>query len=303
MIETRRLSRRFGGLLAVDRLDIEVKRGECLGFLGPNGAGKTTTVRMLCGLLAPSSGGAVVAGFDVVADAQEVRRRVGLLTETPGMYDRLSARRNLSLFAALHGVSDIDARVQKYLEMLDLWDRRDDPVGSFSKGMRQKLAIGRALIHEPPILFLDEPTSGLDPEAARRIRTLIGELKAAGRTLFVCTHNLTEAEQLCDRVALFRSRLLAVDTPPGLRERTYGREVEIRLQGATDAHVALLQALPFAPEVARSGDRLVVRTRDPDTNNPILIQTLVSAGARVQYVTEIQQSLERIYLEILGNPS
>ncbi len=190
MIQTRRLTRRFGDLCAVDRLDLDVAPGEVLGFLGPNGAGKTTTVRMLTGLIAPTSGTATVAGHSIIDAPDAVRRSVGILTETPGMYDRLTARRNLEIFASLYGVADVAGQVEKYLRLLSLWDRRDDPAGSFSKGMRQKLAICRALLHEPPLIFLDEPTSALDPAAAKQVRAFIRELSGQGRTIFICTHNL-----------------------------------------------------------------------------------------------------------------
>ncbi|MCK6504680.1 ABC transporter ATP-binding protein [Myxococcota bacterium] len=300
MIETRRLTRRFGELLAVDRLDLDVARGECLGFLGPNGAGKTTTVRMLCALIAPSEGSARVAGHDVVREADQVRRKVGILTETPGLYDRLSARRNLELFGELYGVDDVAGQVRRYLALLGLWERRDDPAGTFSKGMRQKLAICRALLHEPPILFLDEPTSALDPEAARLVRDFVGELKSQGRTIFLCTHNLEEADQLCDRVALFRNRLLVVDTAASLRHQTYGRQVEVRLRELRPEHDAAVRALGLPVELAAVGATLRLRADDPDAITPAVVRALVLAGAEVQAVTPIEHSLERVYLEIMG---
>ena len=300
MIETRRLSRRFGDLLAVDRLDLTVDRGECLGFLGPNGAGKTTTVRMLCALIAPSEGSARVAGHDVVREADQVRRKVGILTETPGLYDRLSARRNLEIFAELYGVDDVAGQVRRYLSLLELWDRRDDPAGSLSKGMRQKLAICRALLHEPPILFLDEPTSALDPQAARLVRDFVAELKAQGRTIFLCTHNLEEADRLCDRIALFRNRLLVVDTAASLRDRTYGRQVEIRLRQVLPAHEQAVRALGLPLELAVEGQGLRFRAEDPAAMTPAVVRALVLAGAEVQAVSEVEHSLERVYLEIMG---
>ena len=174
-IETLGLTRRFDGRVAVDELTVTVAAGSVFGFLGPNGAGKTTTVRMLAGLIQPTSGDAVVAGHRVTADADALRGAVGILTETPGLYDRLSARQNLRYFARLYDltVAQADDEVARYLRLLGLWDRRDDPVGTFSKGMRQKLAIARALLHDPAVVFLDEPTAGLDPEAARVVREFI----------------------------------------------------------------------------------------------------------------------------------
>ena len=184
---------------AVDGLSLEVKQGEVFGFLGPNGAGKTTTVRLLVCLIGPTAGRAWVNGLEVGVADRAIRGQVGILTESPGLYERLSARRNLEIFADLYGVKDVKGQAEKYLRLLGLWDRRETEAGTFSKGMRQKLAIARALLHEPPILFLDEPTSGLDPEAAKTVRDFIETLRGQGRTIFMCTHNLDEAERLCDR--------------------------------------------------------------------------------------------------------
>ena len=209
MIRTEALTKQFPGsqkgtaIMAVDGLTLEIKEGEAFGFLGPNGAGKTTTVRMLTCLIGPTSGRATVNGLEVGRDDTAIREQVGILTESPGMYDRLSAEKNLTIFAKLYGVKDIQGQVQKYLRLLGLWERRADEVGSFSKGMRQKLAIARALLHEPKVLFLDEPTSGLDPEAAKLVRDFIAELKTEGRTIFLCTHNLDEADRLCERIGIF----------------------------------------------------------------------------------------------------
>jgi len=187
-------------IVAVDSLSLSVKEGEAFGFLGPNGAGKTTTVRMLTGLIAPTRGRASVNGLELGKENRAIRKCVGILTESPGMYERLSAEKNLSIFASLYDVEDVPGQARKFLQMLGLWGRRQDPVGSFSKGMRQKLAIARALLHDPKVLFMDEPTSGLDPEAAKMVRDFIESLKARGRTIFICTHNLDEADRLCDRI-------------------------------------------------------------------------------------------------------
>ncbi|MEK7324362.1 MAG: ABC transporter ATP-binding protein, partial [Chloroflexota bacterium] len=219
MIQTEGLTKRFPApkngqpIVAVEGLDLTVQEGEVFGFLGPNGAGKTTTVRMLTSLIGPTSGRAVINGLEVGKDDGAIRQCVGILTETPGMYDRLSAEKNLTIFANLYGVKDAPGQVQRYLRMLGLWERRHDEAGSFSKGMRQKLAIARALLHEPKLVFLDEPTSGLDPEAAKLVRDFIAELKAEGRTIFMCTHNLDEAERLCGRIGIFKTRLITVDSP------------------------------------------------------------------------------------------
>jgi ABC-2 type transport system ATP-binding protein len=210
--------RRHAATVAVEDLTLEVKRGEVFGFLGPNGAGKTTTVRMLCALIAPTAGEAWVAGHKIGQEDAAIRASVGILTETPGLYDKLDAVTNLSFFAKLYDVGDPSRQVAQYLQMLGLWERRHEPVARFSKGMRQKLANARALLHEPPLLFLDEPTSGLDPEAARVVRDFIEELRGQGRTIFICTHNLDEADRLCDRIGVIQRRLIRVDTPARLRQ-------------------------------------------------------------------------------------
>ena len=217
MIHVENLTKRFKETLAVDSLSLDVSEGEVFGFLGPNGAGKTTTVRMLTSLIAPTSGTATVGGFALGKQDTNIRRAVGVLTETPGMYDNLSAEYNLRIFAELYEVENVPEQIEKYLKMLGLWERRFDAAGTFSKGMKQKLAIARALLHEPRILFLDEPTAGLDPEGAHLVREFIAELKKEGRTIFLCTHNLDEADHLCDRVGVFKTRLLVVDTPTRLR--------------------------------------------------------------------------------------
>src|SRR5579859_6829011 len=224
-IETNTLTRAFGSLMAVDDLTLAIPEGTVFGFLGPNGAGKTTTVRLLTALIAPTRGSAVVAGHRLGEHNEAIRQAVGILTETPGLYDRLSAWQNLLFFAQMYDLTAERAasQVERYLHLLDLWERRDDKVGGFSKGMRQKLAIARALLHEPKIIFLDEPTSGLDPEAARTVRDFVKDLRAEGHTIFLTTHNLPEADELCDMIGVFRTTLVRVDTPSNLRSSLFGR--------------------------------------------------------------------------------
>lgn len=286
-------------LVAVDDLSLEVESGEVFGFLGPNGAGKTTTVRMLTGLIRPSSGSAQVAGFELGEDDTNIRRNVGILTESPGMYERLTAEKNLTIFANLYDVPDIEKSVNKYLSMLDLWERRHDAVGSFSKGMRQKLAVARALIHEPQILFLDEPTTGLDPEASKTVRDFVEELKNEGRTIFMTTHNLDEAERLCDRVGIFQQRLLTVDSPSNLREKMFGRKVVFHLSEVKPEWIDLVTNIAGAGNVEAVDNKLVISLQDPEASNPEIIKALVMAGAQLQFVGEIRHSLEQIYLEMV----
>jgi ABC-2 type transport system ATP-binding protein len=305
MIRTENLTKTFilrknqAPIQAVQDLTLEVKEGEVFGFLGPNGAGKTTTVRMLAALIRPTSGRAFINNLQIGRDDTQIRRSIGILTETPGMYERLSAEKNLSIYANLYDVEDVNGQVEKYLRMLGLWNRRMDEVGSFSKGMRQKLAIARALLHEPRVLFLDEPTSGLDPEAAKLVRDFIEELKSEGRTIFLCTHNLDEADRLCDRIGIFKSRLIAVDTPENLRQRLFGRRVVFHLRRLNPEWAEVLRRFDFVKEIFSVDNRLVVRLDDPEEHNPLLIRALVECGADLQFVGEIRHSLEDIYLQTL----
>ena len=298
---------------AVDGLSLEVKQGEVFGFLGPNGAGKTTTVRMLTCLIGPSAGRAWVNGLEVGKADLAIQSQVGILTESPGLYDRLSAQYNLEFFADMYGVKDVKGQVEKYLRLLDLWDRRDSEAGTFSKGMKQKLAIARALLHEPPVVFMDEPTSALDPEAAKTVRDFIETLRGQGRTIFLCTHNLDEAERLCERIGVFRQRLIAVDTPDALRRRLFGRQTVVHLGSPAagseiEGLAATVRALPFVEHVellptddSQDGGRLVISLDDPALHNPAIVQTLVAHGAQIQFVNELKHSLEDVYLSLMNN--
>jgi ABC-2 type transport system ATP-binding protein len=301
MIHTKSLTKKFGSVLAVDNLNLDIPEGEVFGFLGPNGAGKTTTVRMLTSLISPTLGSATVGGFAIGRQDTDIRRTVGLLTETPGMYDNLSAEYNLKIYAELYEVADVRGQVEKYLKMLGLWDRRLDAAGTFSKGMKQKLAIARALLHEPRILFLDEPTAGLDPEASHLVREFIAELKKEGRTIFLCTHNLDEADRLCDRVGVFKTRLLVVDTPMKLRNSVFGRKVVIHLRSADENLAEAVRRLAFVREVNVVETKLVVTLENPEAQNPDLIRELVRAGADVMFVGELRHSLEDVYLQLMKN--
>jgi ABC-2 type transport system ATP-binding protein len=301
MIKTQSLTKKFGDILAVSGLTLDIPEGEVFGFLGPNGAGKTTTVRMLTSLIGATSGSAWVNSFEVGKQDPEIRRTVGLLTETPGLYDNLSAERNLQIYASLYEVKDPLGQIEKYLRMLGLWERRQDPAGTFSKGMKQKLAIARALLHEPRTLFLDEPTSALDPEAARVVRDFIIDIKGQGRTIFLCTHNLDEADRLCDRIGVFKTHLLVVDTPAHLRSQLFGRKVVFHLRQADEALAAQVKGFPFVQEVRLVDNKLLVTLDDPENHNPDIIRSLVAAGADLQFVGELRHSLEDVYLQLVKN--
>jgi ABC-2 type transport system ATP-binding protein len=300
VISTDGLSKRFGERVAVEGLTLAVPAGEIVGLLGPNGAGKTTTLRMLAGILAPTSGTALVDGIDPAKEPERVHKSIGFLTESPGFYERLSAERNLTYFAAFYGGVDAHAAARNGIEQMGLAGRGGDKVGTFSKGMKQRLALARVLLHEPRILFLDEPTAGLDPEAARNLRELIVSLKKEGRTILLSTHNLTEAEELCDRIAVFRTRLVAIDTPGALRDRQFERRLRVRLASVTEDWLAALRAEPFVRSVERATDgALDMRLADPDRDRPRLVTRIVEMGGQILEVREVERSLEDVYLSLI----
>jgi ABC-2 type transport system ATP-binding protein len=290
------LGRRFGNRIAVEGLSFDVERGEVFGLLGPNGAGKTTTVRMLTGLIPPTEGRGVVCGHALSDGA--LRRKVGLLTEQPGLYDRLSARENLTFFMRLNEVDEGVAwsKAQRYLERFGLKGRENEPVGSFSKGMRQKLAIVRALVHEPSVVFLDEPTSGLDPESARTVRDAVAELATEGRTLILCSHNLNEVERLCTRVAVVKNRLRRVASLAELRRE--GLALELRLEGDASIWLPALERLRFKPQGVTDGSKLTVMLSS-ESQAPDVVTELAAAGARIFSVTRAARPLEEAYLELV----
>jgi ABC-2 type transport system ATP-binding protein len=301
MIQTVDLTKEFKNILAVDGLTLDIREGEVFGFLGPNGAGKTTTVRMLTALIGPTRGTARVNGLALGKNDREIRQSVGVLTETPGLYDNLSAEYNLKIYAELYDVRNVLGQVEKYLRMLGLWERRSDPAGTFSKGMKQKLAIARALLHEPKLLFLDEPTAGLDPEAARLVRDFIAELRREGRTIFICTHNLDEADRLCDRIGVFKTRLLVLDTPDRLRNQLFGRKVVFHLARVDDTYGTMMEKMPFVKETKVIDNKMVITLDDPELHNPEIIRALAGAGAEIQFVGELRHSLEDVYLQLVRN--
>jgi ABC-2 type transport system ATP-binding protein len=300
IIETSGLSRRFRDVIAVDDLTMTVESGEVLALLGPNGAGKTTTIRMLAGIIAPTKGQAIVAGHRIDRDVEKLHEVIGMLTETPGLYSRLSARRNLEYFAGFYPIDDVSARVEKYLKLMGLWERREDKAGTFSKGMKQRLALARALMHEPKVLFLDEPTSGLDPEAAGEVRQLIRRMREEGCTIFLSTHNLGEAEMLCNRIAIIQTRLLALDTAESLRRRFFRRKVIVELQSPDPNILAIVKELPFVQDAKKEGSRLSVELIDSERNRPELVRAIVEAGGKVITVSEEQYTLEQVYLRLMN---
>jgi ABC-2 type transport system ATP-binding protein len=302
VIRTEKLTKRFGALVAVDGLDLEVREGEVFGFLGPNGAGKTTTLRLLCALIGPTSGTAQVAGYTLGQQDAQIRAAVGILTEQPGLYERQSAWDNLVFFATLYGLDRTTAakQAEHFLRLMGLWDRRLEAVATFSRGMKQKMAIARAALHEPRVLFLDEPTTGLDPDAAKTVREFIGAVRGEGRTVFLCTHNLDEADRLCDRIAFFRQSVIRIDTPDHLRAELYGHATEIRLMPSPRAEdLVRVQSVLGVREAHLENGSIIVSAADPLRTNPILVRALVDGGAQIAYVIERKVHLEEVYLSIV----
>ena len=307
MIDTENLTRKFGNLTAVDNVTLHVDEGEVFGFLGPNGAGKTTTIRMLCCLIGKTSGQARIGDFtvDKEADCLKIRKMVGFLPENVGLYDSLSAYRNLDFYGKLYEVPDQKRQenIERLLTLLGIWERREDAVGTFSKGTKQKIAIARALIHEPQVLFLDEPTANLDPEAAKTVRDFILDLKKEKRTIFLNTHNLDEAERLCDRIAILKTKLIAVDSPKNLERSLYNRKTIVHLENVTDAVLAAVQKLGAVKNVQTSDNKLILDIDNPEKDNPEVVRAIVKAGGNIQYVTELRSTLEDVYLKLIREAS
>jgi ABC-2 type transport system ATP-binding protein len=315
MIEAQSLTRRFGTVTAVSDVSLSVPDGSILALLGPNGAGKTTTVRMLSGLLAPTEGTAIVNGYDVRRDPTAVRSAIGLVTDIPGLFEQMTLTDYLDFFGNVYGMpaSDRSRRAQKLIAFFELSAHRKEKMASFSKGMKQKVALARALIHEPAVLYLDEPTSGLDPLSARSVRELILTLKHARRSIILCTHDLDEAERLADKVALIRQgRIIACDTPDALRARASGNTL-VRIEFADALLFALdelrdiegliepqLSApLPSADDSGRT-QFLEYRTMQPRSVNPHVLALLIQAGAQIVSVTHEHSTLEDVYTSAMN---
>jgi ABC-2 type transport system ATP-binding protein len=300
-IRAENLTRDFGAVRAVDGLTFEVQAGTVFGFLGPNGSGKTTTIRMLLGLLEPTAGRAEVLGFDTRTQSAEVRLRSGALLEHHGLYERFSAADNLEFYARISRLSSAERskRVRRVLEHLGLWERRNECIGKWSRGMKQKLAVARALLHGPSLIFLDEPTAGLDPVAAAALRAGLESLAATeGATVFLTTHNLGEAEKLCARVAVIRQgRLLAIGHPDELRSQSGGPKLEILGTGFTPADIAALRALPSISAAEVQNGRLSIALNSPDAA-PV-VSFLVANGAGIQEVRKGEASLEDVFLKLM----
>jgi ABC-2 type transport system ATP-binding protein len=303
MIEVENLTKKFGNLTAVDDLSFHVNEGEIFGFLGPNGAGKTTTVRMLSCLISKTSGSARVAGYDIGndADSMKIRQIIGVVPDDLGLYEDLSAYENLDFYGKLYGCTEIQRKesIQRLLTMLGLWEKRDAASGTFSKGMKQKLAIARALIHDPKILFLDEPTANLDPISAKTVRDFILELKNERKTIFLNTHNLDEVQRICDRVAILKTRLIAVGTPNDLKESLWLSKTVIQVDEVNDRILKALDALSLK-KITTNKNRLIIDVTNSEKENPGIVDAIVRAGGRIQLVTDVSPTLEDVYLDKVG---
>lgn len=307
IVEANELTKIFGSHTAVDHLNFQVEEGEVFGLLGPNGAGKTTTIRMLACLISPSEGSAKVSGLEIDENPLAVRQTVGILTENPSLYERLTAQENMDFFAEAYNLSEPQekaSRIRELLEFFDLWERRDDKAATFSKGMKQKLAIARALVHNPPILFLDEPTAGLDPESSKEVRDLMEMLSRREKhTILLCTHHLEDAERLCSRVMIInKGRSVVVGTPDELRNRIAGRPtVRINLRKLDPKIIEAAKRVSYVErvDVDKSASNLTVVMDDVSSGTLEVVKSIVDAGGLVLAVCVLRPSLEEAYLKLI----
>lgn len=301
-IRTEKLTRNFNGVRAVDDLSLEVAAGTIFGFLGPNGAGKTTTIHLLLGLLEPSAGRAEVLGYDTRTQPDQIRTRSGALLEHPGLYERLTAEDNLEFYARIWHLSpgERNSRIQELLVPLGLWERRKEAVEKWSRGMKQKLAVARAILHRPSLIFLDEPTAGLDPVAAAALHEdLTGLAAREGVTIFLTTHNLTEAEKLCGEVGVIRQgKLIAVGRPGELRASAGSPRLEVAGRNFSEPLLAALRDRPEVARVSVNHERLVLELRGPAEAAP-LVSLMVAAGAEIEEVRKAGASLEEFFLALM----
>ncbi|WP_455393189.1 ABC transporter ATP-binding protein [[Eubacterium] cellulosolvens] len=303
MIICERLTKFFGKIRAIQELSLKIPDGQIFGLLGPNGAGKTTTMRMLATLIRPTYGRATVDKFEVGPESNnlKIRAMIGLLPETPGLYATLGAYKNLDYYAQLYDVPKAkrEENIERILKDLDLWDRREEPVGGFSKGMKQKLAIARALVHEPKYIFLDEPTASLDPKAAKTVRDFILDLKSKGNTILINTHNLAEAERICNNIALIKNHLVRVGKPKELARGLFARSIRVTMDRIPKALTNKISALSQVEHARVEGEQLVLDVKNPEEDNNKIISWLMAKGFNVQFVSEEEYSLEDVYLKLI----
>ena len=303
LIETENLTKKFSDLTAVNNITLRVNDGEVFGFLGPNGAGKTTTIRMLCCLISKTSGSAKIGGYEIdnKEGSLKIRKMIGLVPDNVGLSENLTAYDNLDFYGKIYDCSESQRKesIKRFLEMLGLWEKRNVFAGTFSKGMKQKLAIARALIHDPQVLFMDEPTANLDPEASKTVRDFILQLKKEKKTIFLNTHNLDEAQRICDKVAIMNTSLRAIGTPQELEKAVSGKKTVIGLeQQVNDAVLGALKKLPLK-NLSTSGDTIAFDVEKPDKENSPVIEAIVLAGGHVRSINMVGSTLEDTYLKLV----
>ena len=303
IIEVNNLGRKYGDEFAIRNLSFQITKGEIFGLIGPNGAGKTTTIRILCCLISPTEGDARIGGLNLNdrINSNKIRKMIGYVPDNVGLYERMSAYENLLFYGKLYDYpkSELPGNIEKYLRIVDLWDERNKPVGSYSKGMKQKVALARALVHKPELLILDEPTANLDPESARNIRDLILNLKKEGRSILFNTHNLDEAQRVCDRIGVLKTTLRAVDTPENLREK-YGNEklILVKLESVTDKIVETLNSSGYAVLNHDAGSLTIESSHLEDASQNI-IELVMKEGGKIRSINEQNSSLEDVYIRLV----
>ncbi len=302
MIDTENLTKKFGNITAVEDLTLHVDEGEVFGFLGPNGAGKTTTMRMLCCLISKTRGNARIGEYEIgnKEDSLKIRKIIGLVPDNVGLSEHLTAYDNLDFYGKIYDCTEAERKenIKRFLEMLGIWDKRNVLAGTFSKGMKQKLAVARALIHEPEVLFMDEPTANLDPESAKTVRDFILELKKEKRTIFLNTHNLDEAQRICDRIAILNTKLRGIGTPEELEEAVKGRKTVIVLEEVNDKILGALKKLTLK-NLTIEGNNITFDVVEPDRENWVAIESIVLAGGHVNTASVVGSTLEDVYLRIV----
>ena len=299
LVEIKNLGRKYSEKYAIKDLTFSINKGEIFGLIGPNGAGKTTTIRILCCLISPTEGSARIGNIDVSdqKETQKIRKIIGYVPDNVGLYEQLSAYENLLFYGKLYDYPEreLETNIEKYLRIVDLWDERNKPVGTYSKGMKQKVA----LVHEPSLLILDEPTANLDPESSKNIRDLILDLKKEGRTILFNTHNLDEAQRICDRVGILNTTIRAIDTPNNLKEK-YGSEklIVVRIDGVVESIIDLLKNSGFSVLINNGNDLTIESTGNNDENQAI-IDVVNKAGGKIKCINEVTSSLEDVYIRLV----
>jgi ABC-2 type transport system ATP-binding protein len=303
MIDVKNLTKKFGNILAIDNLSFHINEGEIFGFLGPNGAGKTTTIRILCCLVSKTSGDVNISGYQIgnKTDSLKIRKIIGLVPDNVGLYEELSAYDNLDFYGKLYECTEKQRKenIEYFLNMLGLWDKRNQSISDFSKGMKQKVAIARALIHNPKLLFLDEPTVNLDPESSKVVRDFILRLKKEGKTIFLNTHNLDEAQRICDRIGVIKTKLLAVNTPEELEKSVLGNKIVIELEKVNESILTAVKNLK-PKNLSVDGNKIIIEVFDSKKENPDFAKAIVLAGGHIKSISDLNSNLEETYLKIVS---